>query len=58
MPTSKKRGGKKAHNKRVTKRNETVAKREHAMQMQFMNMLKQQMELQNETSRPEETSAN
>jgi hypothetical protein len=48
MPTSKKRGGKKAHNKRVTKRNETVAKREHAMQMQFMNMLKQQMETQKE----------
>ncbi len=26
MPTSKKRGGKKAHNQRVSKRNETVAK--------------------------------
>ena len=48
MPTSKKRGGKKAHNKRVTKRNETVAKYQHAMQMQFMNMLKQQMETQKE----------
>ena len=48
MPTSKKRGGKKAHNKRVTKRNETVAKHQHAMQMQFMNMLKQQMETQKE----------
>ena len=48
MPTSKKRGGKKSHNKRIAKRNETVAKREHAMQMQFMNMLKQQMETQKE----------
>jgi hypothetical protein len=47
MPTSKKRGGKKAHNKRITKRNETIAKQQHAMQMQFMSMLKQQMELQN-----------
>ena len=38
MPTSKKRGGKKAHNKRITKRNETIAKQQHAMQMQYVNV--------------------
>jgi len=46
MPTSKKRGGKKAHNKRITKRNETVAKNRLAMERQFMAMLKEQMSKQ------------
>jgi len=50
MPTSKKRGGKKAHNKRIVKRNETITKQQHAMQMQLMSMLKQQVETQNEES--------
>jgi hypothetical protein len=43
MPTSKKRGGKKAHNKRIAKRNETVAKNRLAMERQFMAMLKEQI---------------
>ena len=47
MPTSKKRGGKKAHNKRVSKRNETVAKNRLVMERQFMAMLKEQMQRQN-----------
>jgi len=47
MPTSKKRGGEKAHNKRVSKRNETVAKNRLAMERQFMSMLKEQMQKQN-----------
>ena len=55
MPTSKKRGGKKAHNKRIVKRNETVAKQQHAMQMQFMSMLNQQIETQKELSKHEES---
>ena len=47
MPTSKKRGGKKTHNKRVSKRNETVAKNRLVMERQFMSMLKEQMQKQN-----------
>jgi hypothetical protein len=47
MPTSKKRGGKKAHNKRIAKRNETVAKNRLVMERQFMAMLKEQMQKQN-----------
>ena len=43
MPTSKKRGGKKAHNKRIAKRNETVAKNKLIMERQFMTMLKEQI---------------
>jgi len=47
MPTSKKRGGKKAHNKRIAKRNETVAKNRLVMERQFMAMLKEQLQRQN-----------
>ena len=47
MPTSKKRGGKKAHNKRVSKRNVTVAKNRLVMERQFMAMLKAQIQRQN-----------
>ena len=46
MPTSKKRGGKKAHNKRVANRNETTAKNQLVMERKFMAMLKEQMEKQ------------
>jgi len=46
MPTSKKRGGEKAHNKRVAKRNETVAKNRLVMERQFMSMLKEQIQKQ------------
>ena len=48
MPTSKKRGGKKAHNKRIAKRNENNLKQRHMFETQFASMLqKQQLELQN-----------
>ena len=47
MPTSKKRGGKKAHNKRVSNRNETITKNRLVMERQFMTMLKEQMQRQN-----------
>ena len=46
MPVSRKRGGKKAHNKRIAKRNETIAKNKLAMERKFMAMLKEQMEKQ------------
>jgi hypothetical protein len=47
MPTSKKRGGKKAHNKRISKRNKTTAKNQLVMERKFMAMLKEQMQKQN-----------
>jgi hypothetical protein len=54
MPESRKRGGKKAHNKRMAKRNATIAKNKLVMERKFMAMLKQQMELQN--TQTDETS--
>ncbi len=47
MPVSRKRGGKKAHNKRIAKRNETIAKNRLIMERKFMAMLKEQMQRQN-----------
>lgn len=47
MPVSRKRGGKKAHNKRVAKRNETIAKNRLIMERKFMAMLKEQIQRQN-----------
>jgi len=47
MPESRKRGGKKAHNKRIAKRNETIAKNRLIMERKFMAMLKEQMQRQN-----------
>lgn len=47
MPTSKKRGGKKVHNKRIAKRNETIAKNRLVMERKFMAMLKEQIAKQN-----------
>ena len=47
MPVSRKRGGKKAHNKRVAKRNETIAKNRLIMERKFMAMLKEQIAKQN-----------
>jgi len=46
MPESRKRGGKKAHNKRMAKRNAIVAKNKLVMERKFMAMLKEQMEKQ------------
>ena len=47
MPVSRKRGGKKAHNKRIAKRNETIAKNKLVMERKFMTMLKEQLQRQN-----------
>jgi len=47
MPVSRKRGGKKAHNKRIAKRNETIAKNRIIMERKFMSMLKEQIQRQN-----------
>ena len=47
MPVSRKRGGKKAHNKRIAKRNQTIAKNRIIMERKFMTMLKEQMSKQN-----------
>jgi hypothetical protein len=49
MPESRKRGGKKAHNKRMAKRNATIAKNKLVMERKFMTMLKEQMEKQQQT---------
>jgi hypothetical protein len=49
MPESRKRGGKKAHNKRMAKRSATVAKNKLVMERKFMAMLKEQMEKQKQT---------
>ena len=46
MPESRKRGGKKAHNKQMAKRNAIVAKNKLVMERKFMTMLKEQMEKQ------------
>jgi len=46
MPESRKRGGKKAHNKRMAKRNAIVAKNKLVMERKFMAMLKEQIEKQ------------
>ena len=62
MPTSKKRGGKKAHNKRVTKRNKNIANAQRSYEKLYNNALQEHLEKlkqkQNEPSRPEETSEN
>jgi uncharacterized membrane protein (DUF106 family) len=62
MPTSKKRGGKKAHNKRVTKRNKNITNTQRAYEKLYNNALQAHLEKlnqkQNETSKSEETSAN
>jgi hypothetical protein len=56
MPESRKRGGKKAHNKRMAKRNATIAKNKLVMERKFMSMLKEQMALQMEKQQQNETS--
>ena len=62
MPTSKKRGGKKAHNKRVTKRNKNIANAKRAYEKLYNNAVQEHLEKlkqkQNEPSRSEQTSEN
>ncbi len=62
MPTSKKRGGKKAHNKRVTKRNKNIANAKRAYEKLYNNAVQEHLEKlnqkQNGTSKSPETSEN
>jgi hypothetical protein len=62
MPTSKKRGGKKAHNQRVTKRNKNIATAQRAYEKLYTNALQEHLnklnQEQNESPRSEETSEN
>jgi hypothetical protein len=62
MPTSKKRGGKKAHNKRVAKRNKNIAATQRKYEKFYTNALQEHLnklnQEQNGTSKPEETPAN
>lgn len=62
MPTSKKRGGRKAHNKRVAKRNKNIANTQRAYEKLYTTALQEHLnklnQEQNEPSRPEETSTN
>lgn len=61
MPTSKKRGGKKAHNKRVAKRNINIANAKRTYEKLYNNALQEHLEKlnqkQNEIPKSEETSA-
>ena len=62
MPTSKKRGGKKAHNKRVAKRNKNIANTQRAYEKLYTNALQAHLEKlnqeQNATPGSEQTSEN
>jgi hypothetical protein len=62
MPTSKKRGGKKAHNKRVTKRNTNIANAKRVYEKLYTSALQEHLnklnQEQNGTSKSEETSTN
>ena len=61
MPASKKRGGKKAHNKRVKKRNINIANTKRAYEKIYNNALQAHLEKINQekngTSKPKETPA-
>jgi len=43
MPTSKKRGGKKAHNQRVTKRNKNIATAQRAYEKLYTSVLQEHL---------------
>ena len=62
MPTSKKRGGKKAHNQRVTKRNKNIATAQRAYEKLYTNALQEHLnklnQEQNAAPGSEETSEN
>jgi hypothetical protein len=48
MPTSKKRGGKKAHNKRVAKRNTNIASAKREYEKLYHNMIQAHLEKLNQ----------
>ncbi len=61
MPASKKRGGKKAHNKRVAKRNKNIATAQRAYEKLYTSALQEHLnklnQEQNGTSKSKETPA-
>ena len=62
MPISKKRGGKKAHNKRIKKRNTNLKNMERAYEKVFTKVMEKQLEKlnleENESPESKETPAN
>ena len=62
MPTSKKRGGKKTHNKRIAKRNKNIAIAQRTYEKLYTSALQEHLEKlnqkQNESPRPEQTPEN
>ena len=62
MPVSKKRGGKKAHNKRIAKRKANIAASQRIYEKLYTNMMQSHLEKlnqeQHEPSRSEETPEN
>ena len=62
MPTSKKRGGKKAHNQRVAKHNTNIATAKRVYEKLYTNALQEHLnklnQEQNATPRSEETPEN
>ena len=62
MPASKKRGGKKAHNKRVAKRNKNIATAQRTYEKLYTAALQEHLtklkQEQNGTSESKETPAN
>jgi len=48
MPTSKKRGGKKAHNKRVAKRNKHISTTQRRYEKLYNNALQEHLEKLNQ----------
>jgi uncharacterized membrane protein (DUF106 family) len=62
MPASKKRGGKKAHNQRVAKRNKSIATAQRAYEKLYTSALQEHLEKlkqkQNGAPESEETSTN
>jgi hypothetical protein len=61
MPTSKKRGGKKVHNKRVAKRNTNIATAKRVYEKLYTNALQEHLNKLNQehngTPKSEETPA-
>lgn len=62
MPASKKRGGKKTHNKRVAKRNTNIANAKRVYEKLYTSVLQEHLnkinQKQNESTKSEETPAN
>lgn len=62
MPASKKRGGKKSHSQRITKRNKNIADAKRSYEKLYTNVIQEHLnklnQEQNESTKSKETSAN